>query len=294
MTDVVIECEGLAHPEGPGLLPDGGFVFVETFREQVSRWRPGEEVRPFSVCGGGPNACAVGDDGVYITQMGDGGWKPKRPTAPSIQRIDWDGNVTTIATSVGGHPLRAPNDLCFGPRGTLYFTDPGAYNPGDPQRGTIFSLLPDGSCDFVLDVGPVFPNGIIALPDDSVVWVETYTRWARRRMPDGSIDDIAVVPEGHMPDGFKASADGDLYITTIASGGVDVVSLDGSRHDFIETGGEPLNCVFSGESLYIADGGLIPHTDPASVTANCGRLLRVDIGVAGMPLFTGRVAAATE
>lgn len=289
MTAVAVEVEGLAHPEGPALLPDGSLVFVETFRERVSRWQHGGEVQVFCDCGGGPNACAVGTDGVYLTQMGVGSPQPSTPKAPSIQRVDWQGNLRTVVTSIDGHQLRAPNDLCFGPRGTLCFTDPAAFDLADPEDGFIFSLRPDGSCDFALNVGPVFPNGIIALPDDSVIWVESYTRRVIRRYADGSVKQIATVPDGHMPDGFKASAHGDLFVATITSGGVDVVGLDGTLIGFIETGGEPLNCVFVGEDLYIADGGLIPYTSPSVVTANSGRLLRVEAGVSGMQLFTGRI-----
>jgi gluconolactonase len=153
----------------------------------------------------------------------------------------------------------------------------------------VISVSADGSVDYAVNVGPVFPNGIIALPDDSVVWVESYTRRAMRRDADGAVTHIATLPERHMPDGFKASAGGDLYITSISSEGVDVVGLDGATKPFLATGGEPLNCLFVGTSLYITDGGLIPYTDPASRTANSGRLLRVDVGVEGEQLFSGRI-----
>jgi gluconolactonase len=239
---VVVECEGLAHPEGPAVLSDGRLVFVESFRGQVSQWGPGEDVHPFSLCGGTPNACAIGTDGVYVTQMGSTEVPIRRTgrIGPSIQKVDWEGNVRAVVTQVGGQPLRAPNDLCFGSRGTLCFTDPGPFSLTDPADGYIFSVFEDGSCDFALNVGPVFPNGIAALSDDSVVWVESYTRRVMRRASDGSVDEIAILGEGHMPDGFKVGVDEALYIATISSGGIDVVGLDGTVRAFIDTGGEPL------------------------------------------------------
>jgi gluconolactonase len=293
MTDVVIEATGLAHPEGPASLPDGSIVFVETFREQVSRWRPGEGVTRYALCGGGPNACCTGLDGVYITQMGRGvgSWTSSRPTSPSIQKIDWRGGVRTIATQVDGNPLKAPNDLCFGIRGNLLFTDPDVFDQANPRDGYIYSLNPDGTCDFVVELGPVFPNGIVALPDDSIAWVESYTRRVRRRSRDGAVTDLATLPEGHMPDGFKAGADGRLYVTTIMSGGLDVVPLRGGESEFIRTGGHPLNCLFVEEDLLVADDGALAYADPALVTANGGRLLRVHVGVRGAPLFAGQVAS---
>ncbi len=70
MCDVTVLAEGLAHPEGPDLLPDGRIVFVETFAGRLSTWDRDEGVRPFVEVGGAPNACAVGRDGVYVTQNG--------------------------------------------------------------------------------------------------------------------------------------------------------------------------------------------------------------------------------
>jgi hypothetical protein len=49
----------------------------------------------------------------------------------------------------------------------------------------------------------------------------------------------------------------------------------------------PLNCIFDGTSLYVADSG---QTDTMGDALMVGRLLRVDVGVRGMPLFTGAIA----
>jgi gluconolactonase len=292
MAKVTVEAAGLAHPEGPTRLPDGGIAFVETRRERVSVWRRGEGVVSFSDCGGAPNACAGGHDGVYVTQMGDGfgGWRPVRRMQPSIQKIAWDGTVSVVAAVVDGRPLAAPNDLCFGPAGNLLFTDPDAFDPANARHGFIVSIKPDGSTDFVLDVGPTFPNGIVALADGSAVWVESYTRRVRRRLANGAIADIATLPDGHMPDGLKAGADGCLYIASIMSGGIDVVPGDGSPGRFIETGGQPLNCLFDGEDLLIADEGEPGAIPPVGASADTGRLLRLRLGVAGAPIYRGAIA----
>jgi gluconolactonase len=294
MIDIVVAAEGLAHPEGPADLGDRSIVFVETFREQVSVWRAGQPVSQFAYCGGGPNACCTGTDAVYITQIGEsvGSWRSSRPMTPSIQKIHRGGEVTTVMTAVGGQQLMAPNDLCFGSRGNLCFTDPGEFNPKKPSDGYIYSVTFDGSCDFVVEVGPVFPNGIIALPDDSIVWVESYTRRVCRRHPDGRVTEIARLPEGHMPDGLKADEDGALYIASIMSGGVDIIDLRSGHRDFLRTGGRPLNCLFVERSLFIADDGVDSVNDPAVGEANLGRLLRVDLGVRGMQLFAGRIQVA--
>ena len=152
--------------------------------------------------------------------------------------------------------LGAPNDLCFGRRGNLGFTYPCEFNPEEPADGYIYSIAADGSCDFVEEVGPVFPNGIIALPDHFIVWGESYTRRVCRRDRDGRVAEIARLPVGHMPDGLKAGDNGCLFIASIMSGGIDIVSLRNGEREFLRTGGRPLNCLFVDESLYVADDGI--------------------------------------
>jgi gluconolactonase len=292
--DVIAVAEDLAHPEGPALLADGAIVFVETYREQVSVWRAGQAVSQFADCGGGPNACCAGDDAVYITQIGAsvGARRSSRPAMPSIQKLR-NGQVETLLTSVAGESLKAPNDLCFGRRGNLCFTDPGEFNPDAPAEGYIYSIAADGSCDFVEEVGPVFPNGVIALPDDSIVWAESYTRRIRRRDSAGTVTDIARLPAGHMPDGLKAGEDGRLYVASIMSGGIDVVDLRNGEREFLRTGGHPLNCLFVGRSLYVADDGVATGASATS-PIHLGRLLRIDLDAVGMSLFSGSVKGVPE
>ena len=66
-----------------------------------------------------------------------------------------------------------------------------------------------------------------------------------------------------------------------------MIGHDGSYVDFLETGGVPLNCVFSGTSLFVCDFGT---TDTGGATPMFGRLLEVDVGVTGMPLFRGAIS----
>ena len=95
---------------------------------------------------------------------------------PSIQRVGSDGTVEALVTSAGGEPLVGPNDLAFGPDGRLYFTDPGIFDPEHPDPGRICVVDPAGRPPSCEEVGPCFPNGIVAEPDGSVVWDESFTR----------------------------------------------------------------------------------------------------------------------
>jgi gluconolactonase len=297
MDGVTVLAEGLAHPEGPDLLADGRIVFVESFRGQVSAWDATRGVEVLATVNGAPCACMLGGDGVYITQGGVaiGDWRSPEPAVPSIQRIAWDGRVVTVADTVDGVPLRAPNDLAFDADGRLYFTDPGDYNPGDPTDGRVCVLHPDGRGEVLVDTGPTYPNGITVDAGGDVVWVESYNRRVRRLRADGTVELVTTLDDGHVPDGLKVGIDDHFYIASVTSNGVDVIAADGAPVRFIETGGEPQNCVFDGTDLIVADFGEVPQYGEGGLAAGpaCGRLLRVAVGVGGRPLPRGRIAPAT-
>lgn len=293
-----VRADGIGHPEGPDVLPDGRIVFVATYTSDVMVHRPGTAgAERFAYCGGGTNACVVGSDGaVYVTQNGGtaGAWKAEHQVAPSIQRINPDLSVDFVVVEVDGDPLHAPNDLAFGPDGRLYFTDPGEWDPDTkPTNGRIIALDPDGTPHVVEAFDePRFPNGIVVEPDGSLVWVESYTRQVRRRRPDGTIEDLAELPEPHIPDGLKVDVDGNLWITNIFGGGVDVVAADGTWIDMLECPYLPLNCTFVGMSLWVTDLG-----DTGGITAEApmvGRLLEVEVGIHGQQVARGSVAGTVD
>ena len=72
-----------------------------------------------------------------------------------------------------GKRFNGPNDLVFGQDGRLYFTDPGTYRPGDPEPSYLFVLDPDGTGECLAELPDAYPNGIVAEPDGSIVWVES-------------------------------------------------------------------------------------------------------------------------
>ena len=281
---------GLGHPEGPDILPDGRIVMVETYTSKIIAWSRERGIHDYADCGGGPNACMLGSDGaVYITQNGGtvGAWKADVMSVPSIQKAWSDGRVEILVEAVDGIPLQAPNDLSFGPDGRLYFTDPADYQPDDRRPGRVFALSPDGSGECLAELPEAYPNGIVAEADGGVVWVESYDRGVYRISPDGRTEQIHQLPEGHVPDGLKIDAEGNLWITTFMSGGVDIVAADGTAIGFLETGGVPLNCTFHQGDLIITDFGDI--TEITSDAPMDGRLWRVSVDVEGMPLFRGAI-----
>jgi gluconolactonase len=196
--------------------------------------------------------------------------------------------VEIVTTSADGVQLNAPNDLTFGPDGNLYFTDSGDWDPETkPHPGYVCTIEPDGTAHILEELEPVYPNGIVAEPDGSIIWVESYTRRVIRRRVDGTKTLLATLAENHVPDGLKIDEKGNLWITSFSSGGIDILSRDGTFIDFLETGGVPLNCVFSGSTLFVCDFGT---TVLDTNTPMGGRLLSIDVGVTGMPLFKGHIA----
>ncbi|MBA2701140.1 MAG: SMP-30/gluconolactonase/LRE family protein [Chloroflexi bacterium] len=282
--------EGLGHPEGPDVLPDGRIVLVETFTGKIVAWSAERGLHDYALCGGGPNACTLGSDGaVYITQNGGtaGAWKAEVMGVPSIQRAWPDGRVEEVCREVDGIALQAPNDLTFGPDGRLYFTDPADYQPDDRRPGRVFALNADGTGELLEELPAAYPNGITAEADGSVVWVESYDRGVYRKHPGVGSELLTRLDEGHTPDGLKIAANGDLWVTAFMAGGVDILAPDGTHKDFLETGGVPLNCVFLDGSLVITDFGDVADVPAAGPMV--GRLWRVPVGVEGQPLFRGAI-----
>ncbi len=266
---------------------------VETYTSKIIAWSRERGIHDYADCGGGPNACMLGSDGaVYITQNGGtvGAWRAEVMSVPSIQKAAPDGSVEILVTEVDGIALQAPNDLSFGPDGRLYFTDPADYLPDDRKPGRVFVLNPDGTGECLAELPSAYPNGIVAEADGSVVWVESYDRGVYRIRPGGQSEQFHQLPEGHIPDGLKVDRDGNLWITTFMSGGVDIMAPDGTCHrlprDRRRTAqlrlprGRP------------AHHGLRRRRRRSTADAPMdGRLWRVAVGVEGMPLFRGRPSA---
>jgi gluconolactonase len=281
---------GLGHPEGPYELDDGRVIYANTYASAIGVWDPKtNKAGVYADVGGGPNACMLGSDGcVYSTQTPNvGTWIAPVHRPPSIQKSHPNGKVEILCDTADGVKFDGPNDLTFAPDGRLWFTDSGDWAPDTkPHKGRIVVVEKDGTAKIVEELDHAYPNGIVAESDGSIVWVESYTLNIVRRKPDGTKKVFAKMPDGHIPDGLKIDEKGNFWITAVAAGGVDVFDKDGKHLDFLETGGTILNAVFGkGGKLFCCDMGPFDVTGSAMT----GRLIRVDVGVEGMPLFRGAI-----
>lgn len=269
--DGEIIATGLQFPEGP-VWVDGTLYVTEIEGGVISRWT-GDGMALVATTGGGPNGAARGPDGaLYVTQ--NGGMDRASRTTAGIQRVDLStGEVEMVSTSVGGLALEGPNDCAFGPDGRLWFTDPrGAADPAhNDLPGRLFALdVVSGEGDLILDVGPVFPNGIAFLADGTLVWTESFSRRVSA-LVDGAAEVVIELPQQHFPDGLCIGLDERMYVASTVAHCVSIVD-SGAIVDRLPCGdGMVTNCCFGGTDLYV--------TDSRRYT-----LWRFPLGIEGLPL----------
>jgi gluconolactonase len=224
-----------------------------------------------------------GEDGrLYVAQNGgifEASKRSETSAKPGIQLIE-GGRISYLADE----GLGAPNDLCFGPDGRLYFTDPrGWARPNDVQPGRVFAMTPGGRPELLAE-GPAFTNGIAFGPDPSYLYVAVTfeQRVLRYRLRDGKLDEpeeFGKLDPG-MPDGMCFDADGRLYVAATVAEEVQVFDTTGACVDRLKCGENSMitNCCFGG-----ADSKTLFVTD-----ARRERVLAFDLDVAGLPLFPFR------
>jgi gluconolactonase len=198
------------------------------------------------------------------------------------------GKAEILVTHVEGIKLNGPNDLVFGPDGSLIWTDPGTYNPANPDPSYIYALSPDGVASVkVRFETPAFPNGVVVEADGSIVWDESYTGHVKRLRPDGKIEDLGKMP-GKSPilDGMAIAADGSLLVTDLVGEGFHVLARDGTPLGFRHTGGCPTNLAFDGEVLWVTDASVLASSAEPNYA---GRLWKLAFPGGGAPTYRGTI-----
>lgn len=287
--------DGLASPETPVLLDDGGWLLVEMAigRAGVSRISAGKTVATQILPVGRPNGVAI--DATRALWIAD-------TDPPRLHRATLGGELVLSVDRLAGVPLLFPNDLCFGPDGALYMTDSGVllseWAPGgaliDDWRSvrTAGRVLRVDPCSFettCLGDGLRFPNGIAVGTDGHVYVNEMLTGAVYRYLThhDGTFEQgelfgqvPAAGPEGPFlgPDGMAFSDDGRLWVTIFGGGEVVTLDTSGSVVGRRSTGGQqPTNCAFGvrgSRALYVTE-------------AEHGRLERHEVGVDGAAIHHG-------
>jgi gluconolactonase len=187
-----------------------------------------------------------------------------------VARLEKDGSFAPLASRFEGKRFNSPNDLVFGPDGSLYFTDPpyGLLKTfDDPGReigwNGVYRLAPDGRISLLIkDLRA--PNGIALSPGAKTLYVnhsdaERPLVMAYELRSDGTVgagkvlfDAASLRGKGPgVPDGLKVDRQGNLFTT--GPGGVLVLSPRGEHLGTIVAGVPTANCAFGddGGTLYV-------------------------------------------
>jgi gluconolactonase len=202
--------------EGPVFRQAGDVVVTSIDRGHLYRIEEGKSAI-LAVTGGGPNGSTEGPDGsIYVTQNGGRGpgWSKPAMTG-GIQAVQPDGHVVWITKD-----LVTPNDLCFGPDGYLYATDPTRR----PQRddGRLWRInVQTGDAELLVSLN-WYPNGIGFGLEDDAVYVASTGDSTIRRFPFSASGlgkpETYVTMETCHPDGFAFDVEGNLVIAGVGTG----------------------------------------------------------------------------
>jgi gluconolactonase len=215
---ITVLATGVGFCEGPVITRAGDVIVTSVDRGMLYKAKDGVAT-VFAQTRGGPNGAAEGVDGKIYVAQNSGNWRPG-PFTPGmtggVQVVSPDGTVEWLTQD-----LVYASDLCFGPDGYLYVTDPSrrpSRNDGRLWRVNVAT----GEADLMLSV-PYFPNGInFGVEDDAIYVASTRdSKIVRYPLGDGKLGEpetAVQMTDGH-PDGFAFDADGNIVIAAIALDG---------------------------------------------------------------------------
>lgn len=271
-----IFASNLGFPEGPVLLPDGSFLFVEMTPEtgcttHISR---DGKSRHMVARTGRPNGLALDKDGfIWVAET----------AMRALVKLSLEGEYEVIATHYGAEQFLFLNDVAIAPNGDIYVTDSGIpleslsggegeeFNPDYrnlPYDGRIYCVDPKTREVQRIDNGIEFTNGIAFGPDGYLYANETMSGNIYRYKYDegkvtgkrelfGNVIENFNVDELKGPDGMKFGADGNLYVCVFGQGDVTVLGRDGAVVKRIKTEGSmPTNLCFDKEGekkIYVTE-----------------------------------------
>lgn len=140
-----------------------------------------------------------------------------------LTRLTGRDGFRVISSGLPDQPFLGLSDMCFGPDGTLWFTDSGRSSLSDPV-GRVYALPPGGELRLVLDCLP-YANGICLSPDGQ--WVHVAATRANQvwrfaaRLPDQGMSMVGTFLQlsgGLGPDGLATNALGWLAVAQAQAG----------------------------------------------------------------------------
>ncbi|HVY69155.1 MAG TPA: SMP-30/gluconolactonase/LRE family protein [Verrucomicrobiae bacterium] len=192
--------QGHKFTEGPVANTNGEVFFTDIPNNRIHKIGLDGKVTVFAENTGGANGLSVGVDGNLFACAND---------KKEITYYDADGKENTLLRDSPSN-----DGLCL-PNGG-YFTD--------PDNKKVWHVDAEGERRTLVDTGIKFPNGIVASPDQSLLYVADSQGkfvYSFQIQPDGTLADKQAYYHLHTPDGMdsgadglKVDTDGNLYVAT--------------------------------------------------------------------------------
>ncbi|HVL81087.1 MAG TPA: SMP-30/gluconolactonase/LRE family protein [Actinomycetota bacterium] len=259
--------EGLDHPEGVAVGPDGT-LYAGGEAGQVYRI---EETGPVEVANTGGfllGMAADGDGRLYACDV----------ARREVLRVDpLSGSTEVYASGTPERPMVNPNWPVFDDDGNLYVTDSGTWKGDD---GCIFRVSPAGEAEVWSTASTAFPNGACLTANGGHLLVLESVPGALVRIPvaDPSAREVIVELPDAVPDGICLDTDGTAYVFCYRPDRVYRIA-DGTLEVFAD---DP-----QGTLLAAPTNGVFVGTDRTTlVCGNLGRwhLSACEVDTPGLPL----------
>ena len=178
---------GFGGPAGPAEGPlwwrEGGYLlFSDIHNDRRMKWAPGEGVSVFYE----PTSNANG-----LTRDPQGRLIACEHGSRRVSRMEPDGTITVVANNYQARRLNRPNDVVVKSDGSIYFTDPGAPDPGlDLDFAGVYRVSPDLGTMTLLVRDFIVPNGLAFSPDERILYINDSRRRHIRAfelMPTGTL-----------------------------------------------------------------------------------------------------------
>jgi gluconolactonase len=200
---VEVLVDGLDHPEGVAFDHGSGALYAGGEQGQIYRVDIGAGA--FEEVGRTPGfALGLAVDGkgrVVVCDSQDA----------SVWVLDGD-HLDRVLEAAGDRKLMMPNYPAFGPDGTLYVSDSGAWRA---DAGAIIALRPDGEAEVIDTTLKRFPNGCAVTPDGNELWVlqSEGADLHRIDLRAGGRPELVIGLPGTVPDGIAFTEEGGAVIS---------------------------------------------------------------------------------